>query len=118
MFTRMANAVTRWSGSPMATVLAFAMVVVWAVLGPLFGFSQAWQLVINSVTTVITYLMVFVIQHTANRETLAIRLKLDELIRAVSEARDDLIRVEGESYEAMAERKREMERGVPSVGGP
>jgi len=71
-----------------------ALIVVWALTGPLFHFSDTWQLVINTSTTIITFLMVFVIQHTQNRDTEALRLKLDELIRAMSSARNDFINLE------------------------
>ena len=81
-------------GSPGAFVLAAAVIVVWAVTGPLFGFSDTWQLVINTGTTIITFLMVFLIQNTQNREAKATQLKLDELIRAVRGARDALVDVE------------------------
>ena len=81
-------------GSPWASVLAIATIAVWALTGPLFGFSDTWQLVINTSTTIITFLMVFLIQNTQNRDAQVMQLKLDELIRAIKEARNNLIDLE------------------------
>ena len=81
-------------GSPWAAVLAMATIVIWAATGPIFGFSDTWQLVINTSTTIITFLMVFLIQNTQNRDAHAMQLKLDELIRAIKEARNNLIDLE------------------------
>ena len=81
-------------GSPWASVLAMATIVVWAATGPLFGFSDTWQLVINTSTTIITFLMVFLIQNTQNRDAQVMQLKLDELIRAIKEARNNHIDLE------------------------
>ena len=81
-------------GSPWASVLAMTTIVVWAATGPLFGFSDTWQLVINTSTTIITFLMVFLIQNTQNRDAQVMQLKLDELIRAIKEARNNLIDLE------------------------
>lgn len=82
VFTGFAGAVSKWTGRPLAFVLCVTLVVVWAVSGPLFGFSDTWQLVINTTTTIVTFLMVFLIQNTQNRDNAAIQAKLDELIRA------------------------------------
>jgi low affinity Fe/Cu permease len=81
-------------GSPWAFVLAVGMVVTWMVTGPQFAYSDTWQLVINTGTTIVTFLMVFLIQHTQNRDTQAVHLKLDELIRGVQGARNSLIDLE------------------------
>src|SRR5688572_11393722 len=81
-------------GSPAAFVLALFVVVVWGVTGPLFGFSDTWQLVINTGTTIVTFLTVFLVQNTQNRDSRALHLKLDELIRAVDRARNQLIDIE------------------------
>jgi low affinity Fe/Cu permease len=78
-------------GSPYAFVIAFSGVLLWATLGPVFGFSDTWQLVINTSTTIITFLVVFMIQNTQNRDSKALHLKLDELIRAIGSARNGLI---------------------------
>ena len=90
-FARFSRHVSGAIGSPHAFVVAFAAVVIWALLGPLFGFSDAWQLVINTTTTIITFLVVFMIQSTQNKDSKAIHLKLDELIHVISAARDQLI---------------------------
>jgi low affinity Fe/Cu permease len=81
LFGDLANKVARASGRPFAFVTAAAVVVVWAVTGPLFGYSDTWQLVINTGTTIVTFLMVFLIQNSQNRDNAAIQVKLDELIR-------------------------------------
>jgi low affinity Fe/Cu permease len=81
-------------GSPWVFILAVAVIALWALTGPLFGFSDTWQLVINTGTTIITFLMVFVIQNTQNRDAQAIHLKLDELLRVTKEARVDLVDLE------------------------
>src|ERR1700743_322317 len=93
-FARLAVATSRISGRPGHVLLAVAVVVVWAVTGPLFGFSDTWQLVINTGTTIITFLMVFLIQATQNRDTLALQLKLDELILATRNARNQIAGIE------------------------
>lgn len=88
-------------GKPWAFLLATLSIVVWAVLGPTFGFSDTWQLVINTSTTIITFLMVFVIQNTQNRDTESLHLKLDELIRANRKARNEMINLEDLSDEEL-----------------
>ena len=90
-FLQLAARVTAAAGSPYALLLAAAVILAWVVSGPVFGFSDTWQLVINTATTIVTFLMVFVIQATTNREMRATQIKLDELIRAVSGARNALI---------------------------
>ena len=94
MFRRFAHRVAVAVGTPWAFGLSIAVVVTWAISGPLFRYSDTWQLTINTGTTIVTFLMVFVIQNTQNRETQAIQLKLDELIRAVEAARNELVDVE------------------------
>jgi len=93
LFDSFANAVARIAGSPAAFLLCVAVVVVWAVAGPFFGFSETWQLVINTGTTIVTFLMVFLIQNTQNRDGVALQTKLDELIRS-SDAENDFIGIE------------------------
>jgi low affinity Fe/Cu permease len=92
-FADIATTVDQLSGRPLTFVVALLMIAAWAVTGPLFGFSDTWQLVINTSTSIITFLMVFVIQNTQNRDGAAIQAKLDELIR-VSAARNTLIGIE------------------------
>jgi low affinity Fe/Cu permease len=93
LFDSFANTVARIAGSPAAFLLCVAVVVVWAVAGPFFGFSETWQLVINTGTTIVTFLMVFLIQNTQNRDGVALQTKLDELIRS-SDAEDDFMGIE------------------------
>ena len=93
MFDRIANRVASWAGRPLAFVLAFAIIVVWGVTGPMFRWSDTWQLVINTGTTIVTFLMVFLIQNAQNRDASAIQAKLDELIRA-GHGRNEFIGIE------------------------
>ena len=89
----MSTSITNATGKPAAFIIALTIIIVWGITGPLFNFSDTWQLVINTGTTVITFLMVFVIQHSQNKDTVALQLKLDELI-AASRASNKLIDVE------------------------
>jgi low affinity Fe/Cu permease len=101
-FDRFSTAVTRATGSSYAFVIAFTIVVIWAVTGPIFDYSNSWQLVINTGTTIITFLMVFVIQQSQNKDTLAIQLKLNELIASDSAANNRLVDIEDLSPEELA----------------
>ena len=92
-FTRIANAVAYAAGKPATFIACIAIIVTWAVTGPFFGFSDTWQLIVNTGTTIITFLMVFLIQNTQNRDGAALQAKLDELIR-VSRARNHFIGIE------------------------
>ena len=94
IFTWFASQISFLSGQPLAFVLAFATIVVWGVTGPIFGFSDTWQLVINTGTTIVTFLMVFLIQNSTNRDAAAMQAKLDELLRAVAKARGEFIGIE------------------------
>ena len=94
VFDAFSTKVTRATGSPSAFIIAFAIIVVWGITGPLFGFSDTWQLVINTGTTIITFLMVFVIQQSQNKDTVALHLKMNELIAATKGASNRLIDVE------------------------
>jgi low affinity Fe/Cu permease len=115
VFDHVADRVTKAVGSPVAVGLAVLVIVIWAVTGPVFGFSDTWQLAINTGTTIITFLMVFVIQTTQNRDSEALHLKLDELIRAMQGARNEFITVEHESEEELTQREHEMGQIVESV---
>ncbi len=101
VFRQFAHRVAIAVGAPWAFVAALALIAAWAGCGPLFHYSDTWQLTINTGTTIVTFLMVFVIQNTQNRETQALQLKLDELIRAVTEARNDLVDLEDLSDEEL-----------------
>jgi low affinity Fe/Cu permease len=94
LFTRVATLIATAAGQPLAFLLAMSIVIVWAVTGPLFAYSDTWQLVINTGTTIVTVLMVFLIQNSQNRDGAAMQAKLDELIRAVEQAREPFIGIE------------------------
>jgi len=123
-YSRFAKRAAHFCGRPRVFVVAVGVIVAWAIVGPLFGFSDTWQLVINTGTTIVTFLMVFLIQNTQNRDTEAMQLKLDELIRATKGAHNsllDLEELEDEAlaefraqYEALAEAARKKSRGPQS----
>jgi low affinity Fe/Cu permease len=102
LFARVAGRISAVSGHYLTFLVALGLIVVWALSGPLFGFSETWQLVINTGTTIITFLMVFLIQNTQNRDAMAMHLKLDELIRAIENADERLIHAEDETDEELA----------------
>jgi low affinity Fe/Cu permease len=116
------------TGHPLAFVTAFAVILIWAVSGPMFGYSDTWQLVINTSTTIVTFLMVFLIQNTQNRDTAAIHIKLDELIRAMEGAHNALLDLEEmedcdierirRDYESLAAEARNELRGRNAVRVP
>jgi len=101
LFHRMAVRVSNKMGSPWAFVLAIVIILAWATTGPIFNFSDTWQLIINTGTTIITFLMVFLIQNTQNRDAKAMQLKLDELIRSSETARSELVDLEDLSDEEL-----------------
>jgi low affinity Fe/Cu permease len=130
-FSRFANTVAVLAGSSTGFVVAFSAMVFWAISGPFFGFSDVWQLAVNTGTTIVTFLMVFLIQHSQNRDTTAIQVKIDELIRATKGASNSLLDLEAmstseiqdlhERYHAIAERAKalgyDFDKGSPELPG-
>ena len=100
-FSRFAHSVSLWTGHPVAFLLALAVVIAWIVTGPMFNYSDTWQLVINTGTAIVTFLMVFLIQNTQNRDTLAIQLKLSELVLAMKGAENKFAAIEDLSDEEL-----------------
>jgi low affinity Fe/Cu permease len=127
-FTKLAKNIARWTGHPTAFLLALAIIAVWAITGPLFGFSDTWQLVINTGTTIVTFLMVFLIQNTQNRDTEALQLKLDELIYVIEKANNALLDLEEldekeldtirDGYEKLAQDARAAMRNPRNTSSP
>jgi low affinity Fe/Cu permease len=127
-FDRFAKRTARSAGHPFAFVLAAALILVWLVSGPIFGFGTTWQLVINTATTIVTFLIVFLIQNTQNRDGAAVQLKLDELIRSIEGAQNSLLDLEELSeselddlrkeYLSLAEQARNELRGRLETGSP
>lgn len=109
LFRKFATRTSAIVGSPWAFILAVTVIVVWAVTGPIFHFSDTWQLVINTSTTIVTFLMVFLIQNTQNRDAKAIHLKLDELIRSVERARNRLVDLEEMSDDELDQLQKEFQ---------
>jgi low affinity Fe/Cu permease len=128
-FSRLAKWTAHAAGHPVAFTIAVLIILAWAITGPLFHFSDTWQLMINTVTTTVTFLMVFLVQNTQNRDSAAIQLKLDELIRAMQGAHNALLDLEElteedlnrirNRYEALARHAREdLQRGLRDTGTP
>jgi len=114
-FGTMAKKTAAYSGHPAAFITAFTVVVIWAVTGPVFHYSETWQLVINTGTTIITFLMVFLIQSSQNRDTAAIQLKLDELIRVTKGAHNVLLDLEDLNEDELARFKEKYEKIASSA---
>ena len=117
IFHRLSVKVSKLMGSPWMFVCALILIIVWVLTGPIFQFSDTWQLVINTSTTIITFLMVFLIQNSQNRDAHATQLKLDELIRAIAKARNSLVDLEelsDEELEKIQEEFRNLQKGKRS----
>jgi low affinity Fe/Cu permease len=118
LFRQFASAASRALGSSAAFALAVGSLVVWAALGPMFDYSDSWQLAINTGTTIVTFLMVFLIQNTQNRDAKAIHLKLDELIRGLQGARNHLVDLENMTDAELDELQKEFQRIRERAGRP
>ena len=108
LFTQLAKGTARVTGRPLTFAIVVLLVVVWAVSGPIFNYSDSWQLTINTFTTIVTFLMVFLIQNTQNRDTMALQLKLSELIIAMKGAKNSLATVEDLTEEELEELHKEL----------
>jgi low affinity Fe/Cu permease len=116
-FRKFAHFVSRMAGTAGAFVLAFVVVAIWAITGPVFGFSDTWQLVINTGTTIVTFLMVFLIQNTQNRDSQALHAKLDDLLIAVRDADNQLVDAEELSDEELKRIKEQLRQMAKANGG-
>ena len=110
IFRKIAHKTSEVVGSPSAFIIALLLILIWAFVGPNYGYSDTWQLVINTGTTILTFLMVFLIQNTQNRDARALHLKLDELIRSAKSARNKLLDLEDMSDEELNRLQKEFER--------
>lgn len=110
LFTRIAGRIASFTGQPAAFVLAVGTILVWLMSGPVFGYSDTWQLVVNTATTIVTFLMVFLIQNSQNRDAAAMQAKLDELIRAIDAARNQFIGIEHRTDREIERIRDELER--------
>lgn len=115
-FSSFANKTANLSGKPGAFLLAAGTIIIWAITGPVFHYSDTWQLVINTGTTIVTFLMVFLIQNTQNRETLALQVKLSELILALDGARNDMASIEEAEESDLEKIKRKIKRRAQLSG--
>jgi low affinity Fe/Cu permease len=111
-FTAAASRIALFAGQPAAFVIAVALILLWIVTGPLFGWSDTWQLVVNTATTIVTFLMVFLIQNSQNRDAAAMQAKLDEMLRAIDAAREQFIGIEHLTDRQIEEIRARLEREV------
>jgi low affinity Fe/Cu permease len=116
-FTRFAATIAHWTGSSSAFVIALLVVVIWAITGPLFSYSDSWQLVINTGTTIVTFLMVFLIQNTQNRDTKALQVKLSELILSLEAANNRIAAIESASPEELDDAEQEVQERAREQAG-
>lgn len=122
IFTAVASRIAAFAGQPVAFIVALSTVLVWAATGPIFGYSETWQLVINTGTTIVTFLMVFLVQNSQNRDSAALQAKVDELIRAIDGARGEFIGIEhltdrriGEIRERLEQECRDTDEKSPAA---
>ena len=108
-FTRLAQCTARWTGKPVSFFVALAVIAVWAQSGPFFHYNDTWQLVINTSTTIVTFLMVFIIQNSQNRDTAAMQIKLDELIVRLEGAREELLDLEQPDEDKLEKLRKQFE---------
>lgn len=113
-FSRFSQRVADLSGSPWAFIIVVTLILVWILTGPVFGFSDTWQLIANTITTLITTLMVFLIQNTQNRDSRALHLKLDELLRATPKARNEFMEAEEEDLDEIEREKEIVDAADPA----
>jgi low affinity Fe/Cu permease len=116
IFETIAAKVASWTGRPPAFVLALTVIIVWGVTGPVFHYSDTWQLIINTGTTIVTFLMVFLIQNAQNRDGSAIQAKLDELIRAIDGPRDEFVGIEHLTQDELEQIRAKLEKECSEVG--
>jgi low affinity Fe/Cu permease len=112
LFTQFTSTVSAWLGRPWVFVAALGVLVLWMASGPLLGFSDTWQLIINTSTTIITFLMVFIIQNTQNRDNLAMNIKMDALMEKLNITSDGLVKAEDESDTKLEKRKKRVQKKV------
>lgn len=112
IFTRIASKMAAWSGQPLTFILAVGTIVAWGLSGPIFGWSDTWQLVINTGTTIVTFLMVFLIQNAQNRDASALQVKLDELIRVQTHAHNKYIGIEHLTDEEICRLRDDLEKNA------
>jgi low affinity Fe/Cu permease len=106
-FAKMSQALSMWAGSPKTFVVAVALIIIWAMTGPMFHYNDTWQLIINTSTTIITFLMVFVIQNTQNRDNDILHLKIDELLRATTDAQNAMLGLDGKSLKELEDLRKQ-----------
>lgn len=106
-FAKMSQALSIWAGSPKTFVVAVGLIVIWAMTGPIFHYNDTWQLIINTSTTIITFLMVFLIQNTQNRDNDILHLKIDELLRATTDAQNALLGLDGKSLKELEDLRKQ-----------
>ena len=106
-FAKMSQTLSMWAGSPKTFVVAVALIIIWAMTGPMFHYNDTWQLIINTSTTIITFLMVFVIQNTQNRDNDILHWKIDELLRATTDAQNAMLGLDGKSLKELEDLRKQ-----------